>query len=334
MLSGTVTTLFASAAMVAGHGLVTGFQANGKSYPGTLNYDAPENKNSPVRMLPSDTGFVHYDTVTSQMDIACSSAGYKGTPTVATVPAGSEVKVQWGGDKGDDGKQWPHPEGPALAYMARCDKDDCTKFDPSNAKFFKIQEAGLDTSKKPIQGWNDHVPAGQGLWIQNKQQFEGSWFTVTIPKDIKPGHYLLRHELISLQSAHSRSDGAQYYPACIQMNVINGGNAEPEGVPATKLYTVDDGIIDIYTPSPGGIKSYKIPGPPLYTSSKVETSSSAPAPAAPKPANANPPPANAQQNTASTKTCKPKVATGKRRLGDDLKGALPRGHAGHSKRAF
>ncbi|KAG8779265.1 hypothetical protein FRC12_024494 [Ceratobasidium sp. 428] len=326
MLSGTVATLFASAAIVAGHGMVTGFQADGKTWPGTLNYDAPENKKSPVRQLPTDTGFVRYDTVTNSMNIACSSAGYKGTPTVAPATAGSVVKVQWGGDKGPDGKQWPHPEGPAIAYLARCDNNDCTKFDPSKAKFFKIQEAGLDTSKQPIQGFNDHVPAGQGLWIQNKQQFEGSWFDVKIPADVKPGPYLLRHELISLQSAHSRSDGAQYYPACIQLDIKGSGNAEPQGVPATQLYKVEDGIVDIYTPSPGGIKSYKIPGPALYTSSKVETSNSAPA--------ANPPSANVQQNATSGKTCKPKT-TGKRRMVDESIGDLARhAHGGHSKRPF
>ncbi|KAG9079755.1 hypothetical protein FRC06_007504 [Ceratobasidium sp. 370] len=320
MRSGAVVTLFASAALANAHGFVSNFVADGKEYTGT--------KNTPVRMIPEDTGFVRYDTVTSSMDIACSSAGYKGAPGVAPVTAGSQAKIRWGGNKGPNGNQWPHPEGTAVAYLAPCTNNDCTTFDPKDARFFKIQEEGLDTSKQPIQGWNDHVPAGQGLWIQNKQQFEDSWFTVNIPKDIKSGPYLLRHELVSLHGAHSRDEGAQYYPACVQINIIGGGNAQPKGVPATQLYTVDDGIVDIWSPSPGGVKSYKIPGPLLYTSSKVESPA--------------PPSENVKPASTSAKTCKPKGAA-KRSVTDDpqeardraLTGARARRvHTTHTKRSF
>ncbi|KAG9082578.1 hypothetical protein FRC06_004929, partial [Ceratobasidium sp. 370] len=213
-----------------------------------------------------------------------------------------------------------------------------------DAKFFKIQEEGLDTSKQPIQSWIDHRPWGDGLWIQNKQMLEGSWFTVTIPKDIKDGPYLLRHELISLHGAHSRAEGAQYYPVCIQIQVTGGGNAQPAGIPATQLYTVDDGIVDIYTPFPKGIKSYKIPGPPLYKSGNVQNPAPAPAPAttsspsstkaAPsttkpattKAATTGKPVTYAPPATTSARHCKPK--RGKRSVADETKDLYDRALTG------
>ncbi|KAG8719169.1 hypothetical protein FRC08_003522 [Ceratobasidium sp. 394] len=339
-----VVALLASAALAAAHGIVTNVVIDGKNYIGTKNWDAPENKKSPVRRIPFDTGFVSYKEVTSNMDIACSSGGYQGTPIVAPIKAGGQVKIRWGGDQGPNKDQWPHPEGPELAYLARCTNNDCTTFNPKDAKFFKIFEAGLDTSKQPIQSWIDHKPWGDGLWIQNKQMLEDSWFTFNIPADIKSGQYLLRHELISLHGAHSRAEGAQYYPACIQIEVTNGGNAEPAGVPATQLYTVDDGIVNIYEPYPKGIKSYKIPGPALYksgnvqnpppaaatTSSTPSTTKAAPSTTKPvttkpastgKPSYAAPPPA-----TTSAKTCKPKRV--KRSVADETKELYDRALAG------
>jgi len=41
---------------------------------------------------------------------------------------------------------------------------------------------------------------------------------VTIPSTLVPGQYLLRSEIISLHLATTEG-GAQFYPACIQLNV-------------------------------------------------------------------------------------------------------------------
>ncbi|KAH7332631.1 glycoside hydrolase [Rhizoctonia solani] len=260
--------LLASAALAAAHGIPTEVNIGGKVYPGTKNYNAPENANSPVRGIPQDTGFVHYANVNSP-DIACSSAGYTPRPVTAPIKAGSAMGVRWGGDGGPDGQQWPHPEGPAIVYMASCN-GKCSEFNPSNAQFFKIAEEGLDGSKQPNQSGNDHLPWGQGLWAQNRIQYENSYHWFNIPSDIKDGEYLVRHELISLHGAHSYAEGAQYYPTCIQVKVTGGGNATPATTPATQLYTTQDGIVDIYSPSNKvngryGITAakYKIPGPAL-----------------------------------------------------------------------
>lgn len=278
MRSLTAVTLFASAAVVLGHGIVDKVVVGGTYYVGTKNWNSPENQKSPVRGIPSDTGFVNYKNVASSMDIACSSAGYDARPVTAPIKAGQTVDIHWAGDKGPSGTEWPHPEGPAIAYLASCN-GACSSFNPSNAKWFKIQEDGLDTSKSPIQSWIDHLPWGKGLWIQNKIMLEGSWAHVKIPSNIADGEYLLKHDLISLHGAHSAAEGAQYYPSCIQIKITDGGSAKPAGIPATQLYTVNDGLVNIYEPYPGGIESYKIPGPALYTSGNAAdpvTTSAAP----------------------------------------------------------
>ncbi|CAE6421776.1 unnamed protein product [Rhizoctonia solani] len=270
MIPSTAFALLASAALVAGHGRVTGVQINGVYFPGSQNYNTPENDKSPVRGLPNDLGFVRYDNVNSP-DIACSSGGYTPRKLTPEVPAGGQVGVRWGGDGGPNKQQWPHPEGPAIAYLASCN-GKCSEFNPSNAQFFKIAQEGLDGSRRPNQDGNDHLPWGQGMWAQNRIQYEDSWNFVTIPNDIKPGEYILRHELISLHAAHDRGQGAQYYPACVQIKVTGGGNSTPATTPATQLYTTNDGIIDIYTPGDKhGIaaSAYRIPGPALYVAGKV-----------------------------------------------------------------
>ncbi|GAB1524752.1 hypothetical protein RhiTH_007907 [Rhizoctonia solani] len=268
--------LLASAALVAGHGKVTGVRINNVYYPGSENYNTPENDKSPVRALPSDLGFVHAQNVNSP-DIACSSAGYTPRKLTPEVPAGGQVGIRWGGDGGPDKKQWPHPEGPAIAYLASCN-GKCSESNPSDARFFKIHEEGLDTSRQPNQSGNDHLPWGQGMWAQNRMQYEDSWNYVTIPSDIMPGEYLLRHELISLHDAHSGGQGAQYYPVCVQIKVTGGGNATPPTTPATQLYRPQDGVVNIYEPyDKHGIAAsvYKIPGPPLYGSRKTSAGAGA-----------------------------------------------------------
>ena len=48
---------------------------------------------------------------------------------------------------------------------------------------------------------------------------------VTIPSTLAPGQYLLRSEIISLQLAMTEG-GAEFYPACIQLNI---GGSQTQG---------------------------------------------------------------------------------------------------------
>ena len=287
MVAPSFVALLASASLVAGHVIITDVVINGVHYPGTKSIITPENDASPVRGIPEF--FVKYDNVGST-DVACSAAGYLGRKLTPEVPAGGQVGIRWGGEGGPDGRQWPYPEGPIVAYLASCN-GNCSEFIPTTAQFFKIYEEGLDTSQKPNAAGNDHTPAGQGLWAQNRIQYEDSWSWVTIPEDIKAGEYLLRHELIALHGANNAEQGAEYYPGCIQIKVTGGGDASPATTPANKLYSYADGLVDIYSPAPGGIESYTIPGPPLYKSG----GSSNPAPSSNEPASNNSDPTSVEE---------------------------------------
>lgn len=58
------------------------------------------------------------------------------------VPAnpGSVFSVQWSG--GDGISKWPHNTGPLMTYMASCGSTPCDQFDPTGAKWFKIDQLG------------------------------------------------------------------------------------------------------------------------------------------------------------------------------------------------
>lgn len=85
-----------------------------------------------------------------------------------------------------------------------------------------------------------------------------------LPASLPSGDYLLRVEQIGLHSASSEG-GAQFYLACAQLTVENGGNGSPSPVvsfPGAYSPTDPGILIDIYYPVP---TSYELPGPPVWT---------------------------------------------------------------------
>ena len=88
--------------------------------------------------------------------------------------------------------------------------------------------------------------------------------SVTIPKCIPDGDYLLRIEHIGLHVAQSVG-GAQFYISCAQVTVSGGGGANPgSAIALPGAYSASDpGIeININYPVP---TSYKNPGPSPIT---------------------------------------------------------------------
>jgi cellulase len=99
--------------------------------------------------------------------VACNTPG---TPArfTAEATAGSPITAFW--------NPWPHDGGPLSVWMVEC-PGDCANFNsPHTAQWFKIHEAGLDGTQKLIRNGNS--------------------LTVTIPASLKPGNYLIRHEVI------------------------------------------------------------------------------------------------------------------------------------------
>jgi hypothetical protein len=122
-----------------------------------------------------------------------------------------------------------------------------------DVKFFKIDELAYDPA---TQTW------GSDTLIKN-----GNSHTVTIPGDIKPGTYVIRHEIIALHGAMNdnyitRISGAQFYPQCAKVQVTGEGTATPPGNTFPGTYTWDEKGILInmfYMPN-----EYLSPGGPVY----------------------------------------------------------------------
>ena len=85
----------------------------------------------------------------------------------------------------------------------------------------------------------------------------------TIPACLKPGYWLVRHEIIALHSAWA-SPGAQSYPGCHQLEIMGNGTKVPSNglVSFPGAYKADDpGIYySIYNE-----QDYKIPGPEVFS---------------------------------------------------------------------
>ena len=83
-------------------------------------------------------------------------------------------------------------------------------------------------------------------------------YTYTIPSCLKPGFYLVRHEIIALHAAYSYP-GAQFYPGCHQLSVTGSGSTVPSSLVA---------FPGAYKPTDPGITydAYKREYPPKYLS--------------------------------------------------------------------
>jgi len=139
-----------------------------------------------------------------------------------------------------------HP-GPLLFYMAKA-PSTVNGWDASGNVWFKIAQTGASISGGAIT-W----PAQGSASV-----------SVTIPKSLPSGEYLLRVESIALHSAGS-SGGAQFYISCAQINVVNGGSGTPGPLVAFPgaYSATDPGImINIYYPVP---TSYTPPGPAVWS---------------------------------------------------------------------
>jgi len=91
-------------------------------------------------------------------------------------------------------------------------------------------------------------------------------FNFTIPKSTPNGQYLLRGEQIALHVA-STSEGAQFYLACAQINIVGGGSGKPSPTVAFPgaYSATDPGIlINIYD-LPAGYTGYQAPGPAVWS---------------------------------------------------------------------
>jgi len=250
---------------VSAHGYLGFVIINGKKYTGPAP-EAPTN-NSPIRQI---TTIDPVKSLTGSTMSCGQNSPTAGAPMTVPAAAGSMMTIAWT----DGTAHWPHNTGPLMNYMAACTNNDCSTFDGTKGKWFKVQQDGRESN---------------GDWLQ-VEFYNGKTVNATIPANIKPGLYLWRHEIIALHLAQSIG-GAEFYPACIQLNVTGSGNAVPKSSDLLSFpgaySATDPGIYvpDVYDPG----SSYTFPAGPIasfVTSTDPNntngTSSSSPAgPAAP-----------------------------------------------------
>ncbi|SPN98653.1 related to cel1 protein precursor [Cephalotrichum gorgonifer] len=235
-------------ALVAGHGYVNRAIIGGEEYEFYIPERDPYMNPKPERVSRAIPGNGPVQDV-SLIDLQCNgytdgnNPGSSPAPLHAPVQAGSTVKLFW--------TLWPESHvGPTITYMARCPDDGCDNWEPgTDAVWFKIQEEGRDGTSNnwAVTPLMTDVNAG---------------VEYTIPACIKPGYYLVRHEIIALHSAWEYP-GAQFYPGCHQLEVTGSGNTSPSGlVSFPGAYDgADPGITyNAYTAT-----EYTIPGPAVFT---------------------------------------------------------------------
>jgi hypothetical protein len=145
---------------------------------------------------------------TTNISLSCNTPG---TPARAYIPinAGQNITAVYA--------YWVHTVGPMIAWLAYCanDANDCRTFDSASADWFKIGQKGL------LEGTIE-----EGTWFQKAfSMWDGSpsLWSERIPEGLRPGKYIIRHEIISLHSANK----PQFYPECAHLDVSGGGDEVP-----------------------------------------------------------------------------------------------------------
>lgn len=249
MSSKTLLAVLAGAVSVSAHGYIEQMDINGETYVGynpSISPWEPDQNSIGWPNTATDLGFVAPSALDSP-DIVCHRES-RNAPITAEVVAGSDIVLHW--------TTWPDShKGPVMDYLANCN-GDCTTADKEQLQFFKIAELG-----------QIELGAGggtAGYWAADQLIDDGNTWTVTIPSNIAPGNYVLRHEILALHSAYDEG-GAQFYPQCINLKITGSGTENPSGVAATEMYTsTDPGVVyNIYDDQ--NKPTYQIPGPALFS---------------------------------------------------------------------
>ncbi|KAJ7780667.1 glycosyl hydrolase family 61-domain-containing protein [Mycena maculata] len=232
---------------VAAHGWVGSIAIAGQTYQG--NGLGTSGFASVIRQVDTNSPV----TSVSDPNLACGPNAQLAEDVAAANP-GDAMDINWVSTAG----AWFHNVGPMLTYMASCGSAPCSGFDPSQAMWFKIQQSGRDATG----------------WVQALLN-SGAPANFSLPSNLAPGNYLLRHEIIALQNAVSEG-GAEFYASCSQLSVGGSGSGAPTSSELVKLpgaySATDPGIlVDVYT-NPDA--PYTFPGPPI--AAFVSGSSSAP----------------------------------------------------------
>lgn len=306
------------------HGFLASIAIDGKVFQG--NVPNQGNSPSPIRVIDDITPVKG----ANNRDVNCGKNAVIAS-MVAPAHPGSVVSFDWHSGENtivcssffyhvcakahaDFFHQWPHNIGPMMTYMAVCGNTTCDQFDAINAQWFKIDQAGQLPNNLSVwqqqalceSAWLDLIRMSLTCYIS----VEGQSVNVTLPQNIAPGDYLLRHEIVALHLGNEPG-GAEFYPSCSQIRISsnNGTVVEPNAtVSLPGAYSDKDpgifvptvsclSIINLrsvfhYHFSPqifDPVQNYQFPGPSISnvvtgvnSMSSANTTSAIPASSAPK----------------------------------------------------
>ncbi|KAJ4292405.1 Cell surface superoxide dismutase [Cu-Zn] 4 [Kalmusia sp. IMI 367209] len=198
MLQNLAVSLLALGTPVLCHGGGMYYDISGVNYTGSWETVRDYQKGSIQRVWSWDA------MSPSDPDIAC---GNPGTPLNvshhAPVRAGETISVTY--------LNWPHSHGPMLAYLAACPDEGCESLDLRQRMWFKIWQAGLLNGGLLQGNWAIAAIVGEDE------------LQISIPASIKPGRYLLKHDMVNLEGGP-----VQMFPNCVQLDIRGEGMASPK----------------------------------------------------------------------------------------------------------
>lgn len=200
----------------------------------------------------TDNGFVDFNYYGTR-DMICHKGAQSDKYTLK-VKAGSTITGTF--------TEWPESHhGPIIDSLSKCD-GECKDADLTKQKFDVVSRAGLLRPRAGVPDGTFISDTAAGYWALDEFRESGSIVKFTVPKCLKPGNYIWRHEMIALHSAmvEAKSKGAQHYPYCINIEVTGDGTQELVGgsSPMNWYSRTDPGItINIFR----NPTTYIIPGP-------------------------------------------------------------------------
>ena len=200
----------------------------------------------------TDNGYVDHNNYGTR-DMICHK-GAQSDKYVLKVKAGSLITGTY--------TKWPESHhGPIIDSLAKCD-GDCRESDLTKLKFDVISHKGLIRPRAGVPDGTFISDTAAGYWALDEFREAGNIIKFVVPKCLKPGNYVWRHEQIALHSAmpEAKTLGAQHYPYCTNLEIIGDGTEELVGgsSPMNWYRTEDPGItINIFR----NPTKYTIPGP-------------------------------------------------------------------------
>lgn len=156
--------------------------------------------------------------------------GEKGVSRVASTKAGDTITFEFRDhpDGSQPGSIDVSHKGPCAVYMKKVDNAAADN-NANGPGWFRIMSDGYDNSTQK--------------WCTEKMNPNNGHLAATIPKDLAPGYYLMRPELLALHAAAKTPPDPQFYLGCAQIFLTSDGSSKPADTVSIP------GYVDLTTPA-------------------------------------------------------------------------------------